>query len=312
MSDQTNLDRFLDCIRQGEAENRYRGSFARFVSMRDFCSFRIGGNAAFLSRPLDISSLCFLLRAAHALSVPTILLGMGSNALLPDEDFFGVLITTRDMRHMEINGTKVKADCGIALNNLILRSACADLGGYELLYGIPATVGGAVYMNAGAHGVAVGDRVEEVEVYDPAQDRSFTLSKEELSFSYRKSLFHKNKGWVLTRATFSFCRESEDVLRARIREVVQLRARTQPLSLPSAGSAFLRPCESVEVWQLIDACGLRGYRIGGAAVSEKHAGFIVNCGGATAKDVRELIEHIRRSVLCRHGVTLTPEICIFE
>lgn len=312
MSDQTNLDSFLDCIRRGEAENRYRGSLMPFAPMRDFCSFRIGGIAALLARLRDIPSLCFLLRTAHALSVPVILLGMGSNVLLPDEDFAGVLITTRDMRNIEINGTKVTADCGVPLNTLILRAAAADLGGYELLYGIPATVGGAVYMNAGAHGVAVGDRVEKVEVYNPAEDHFFTLSKEELSFSYRKSLFHKEKGWILTRATFAFCRESEDVLRARISEVVQLRARSQPLSLPSAGSAFLRPCESVEVWRLIDACGLRGYRIGGAAVSEKHAGFIVNCGGATAKDVRELMAYIRRSVLCRHGVTLTPEICIFE
>jgi UDP-N-acetylmuramate dehydrogenase len=149
-------------------------------------------------------------------------------------------------------------------------------------------------------------------VYDPVRDRIFTLTSDDLSYSYRKSALQSQRTLAVIRATLSLTPTPEDTVRSRIREVVHRRATTQPLAMPSAGSAFLRPCESVEVWRLVDACGLRGFRIGGACVSEKHAGFIVNCGGATARDVRALMDHIRASVLSRHGLSLIPEICIFE
>lgn len=312
MLDPMTVLRFFSYMEAQMAENKYRGTLLQNVPMSDFCSFRIGGTAAILARPADLSSFCLLLREAYAAGIPVILIGMGSNVLLPDGDFWGLLITTRDLQKVEINGTKVTAECGVSLNTLILRCAAADLGGLALLYGIPATVGGAAYMNAGAHGVAFGDRISSVDLYDVSRDEHLAMGTEELAFSYRKSALQKRDGLVITRVHLSLVPTDEDVVRARVREVIHRRAKTQPLSQPSAGSAFLRPCESVEVWRLVDACGLRGFRIGGAAVSEKHAGFIVNCGGATAADVRALMAHIRSAVYARHGLTLVPEIRIFE
>ena len=312
MPDSSTLLRFFDRMEAERQNHRYNGTLLQDAPMSEYCSFRIGGTAAILARPADVRSLCLLLREAYAAAIPVILLGMGSNVLLPDDRFCGLLILTRDLRNIEINGTKVTAECGVSLNTLILRCAAADLGGQELLYGIPASVGGAAYMNAGAHGVSFGTALTSLEAYDPRADRIFTLSNEELCYSYRKSALQSQRTLAVTRVTLSLTKTPEDVIRARIREVVHRRALTQPLSKPSAGSAFLRPCESVEVWRLVDACGLRGFRIGGACVSEKHAGFIVNCGDATARDVRALMDHIHEAVLARHGLALTPEICIFE
>ena len=312
MPDQFTLLHFFARMQEEKQNRRYNGTLLQNAPMQEYCSFHIGGTAALLARPADIPSLCLLLREAYAAHIPVILLGMGSNVLLPDGVFGGILIITRDLRNIEINGTKATAECGASLNSLILRCAAADLGGLELLYGIPASVGGAAYMNAGAHGVSFGTSVLCLEAYDPRTDRIVTLSNEELAYAYRKSALQAQSTLAVTRLTLSLNPTPEDVIRARIREVVHRRALSQPLALPSAGSAFLRPCESLEVWRLVDACGLRGYRVGGAAVSEKHAGFIVNCGGATARDVRLLMDHIRAAVLARHGVTLIPEICIFE
>lgn len=312
MSQKESLCRLCTLLRAAQEHKSYRGTIIEGVATSEYTSFRIGGIAPLFARPHDIPSLCLLLRLAKEYRVPVILLGMGSNVLLPDGELSSLVITTRDLCGMEINGTKVTAECGLLLNALILRAAAADLGGYELLYGIPATVGGATYMNAGAHGVAFGDRVASVELYNTETDRFETYAHDALAFSYRKSILHTKKNLILTRVTLSLLPTEEDVVRARVRDVVHRRALTQPLAMPSAGSAFLRPCESSEVWRLIDACGLRGFRIGGAAVSEKHAGFIVNCGGATAADVRALMAHIRAAVYARHGFSLIPEICIFE
>lgn len=287
--------------------------FCRFLSQADrpfseLCSFRIGGPISYTLSPLDTPSLCLLARELHESGLPYLVLGAGSNVLPPDEGYPGVVLLTASLRRIHRSGERLTVLCGTPLSECILFAAKHDLFGMERLYGIPGTVGGAIFMNAGAHGSAIADRLESASVYDPATDTVRTLTREDMRFSYRHSVLQEQKHRILLSATFSLsCGSKEEILQ-RIQHVVRLRAASQPLQYPSAGSAFRRPRPDVEVWRLIDACGLRGYRVGGAQISEKHAGFIVNCQNATAADVRELITIARREVLHTFGILLIPEI----
>lgn len=274
----------------------------------ELCTFRVGGRVAHTIAPLDLASLCIILKTLYASVVPYFVLGGGSNVLPPDEGYEGVLILTSRLREISFFGDRLLASCGATLNECILRSANEGLSGLERLYGIPATVGGAIYMNAGAHGSAVSDCLESVELYDPDVDATFLLTPVEMLFSYRESILQMRRQFVVLRVTFSLARGDRESIRQAIRDTVRRRSLSQPLQYPSAGSAFKRPRADTEVWRLMDRCGLRGYTVGGAQISEKHAGFIINRGGATAQDVSELISLARREVLHNTGILLIPEI----
>ena len=274
----------------------------------ELCSFRIGGPISFVLSPADIPSLCLLTRELYEGGVPYLVLGAGSNILPPDEGYCGVVLLTSCLRKMHLSGERLTVLCGTPLGESILFAARNGLCGMERLYGIPATVGGAIFMNAGAHGMSIADTLESVSLYDPATDTVSSLSCAEMQFSYRHSMLQDHKRLVLLSATFCLsagCRE--DILQT-VQKTLRIRIASQPLQYPSAGSTFRRPRPDTEVWRLIDACGLRGYRTGDAQISEKHAGFIINRGKATAADVRELIATARREVLHTFGILLIPEV----
>ena len=274
----------------------------------EMCTFRIGGEVAHTVAPLDLASLCVLIRTLYGCGVPYFVLGGGSNILPPDEGYAGVLILTSRLRGISFTDDRLVASCGAPLNECILRSADRALSGLERLYGIPATVGGAIYMNAGANGCTVSDCLESAELYDPDLDATFVLSPAEMLFSYRESILQMRRQFVVLRATFLLHRDEKERIRQTVRDTVRRRSESQPLQFPSAGSAFKRPRNDTEAWRLIDRCGLRGLVKGGAQISEKHAGFIINCGGATARDVCDLITIARREVLHNTGILLIPEI----
>ena len=282
----------------------------RRVPLAAHVTIRIGGEAALFLVPETKEALCTLLALSDEYRVNTRILGCGSNLLPSDEGFCGAIISTKKLSKIENSAEYFTAECGTLLNTLISRAAACGMGGLERLFGIPASVGGAVFMNAGAHSTSTADRLVALEVYDRRSGRRLLLPRAALGFSYRESRLQHAREMVALRAFFRFTPCDREELRATVREVCRIRRSTQPLELPSAGSAFRRPPEG-EVWRMIDAVGLRGYRIGGAQISEKHAGFIVNRGGATAADVRALLSLCEERVYAACGVRLVREIECF-
>lgn len=288
-------------VQDGEMEASYDAPIA------DLFTMQVGGRAALLLAPRRLACLCRLLRLCHKEDFPYYLIGNGSNTVFGNRYFGGAVITTRSLQNVEICGTKITADCGASLNQLIVTAARQGLCGMEMLYGIPGTVGGAIRMNAGAHGGDIAACLARALLLSPSSGRARWFSRTELAFSYRNSLLQQAPGLLMLRAEFALHRDEPATIKARMADVVRARRLSQPLELPSAGSAFRRPLEG-EVWRMVDRCGLRGHAIGGAAVSEKHAGFIVNRGGATAMDVCRLVGLIHARVQQTCGVSLVPEI----
>lgn len=273
-------------------------------------SFRIGGPAEVMAFPRTQEELTALLRAARELDVRLRLLGAGTNVLAPDEGLRGLVIVTRDcLVGLERRGeVQIAAMSGVSMAKLAFFAMEAGLTGLEFAHGIPGTVGGGVYMNAGAYGGELAQVCCRVGVMT-MEGETRELCGGELRFGYRTSVF-QTLGAIILWAEFTLTPADPDAVRARMQELMQKRRASQPLDLPSAGSAFKRP-QTGYAAQMIDEAGLRGYRCGGAAVSEKHAGFIVNLGGATAQDVQAVIQCVQQTVLTRTGVRLEPEIRIW-
>ena len=275
------------------------------------CTMRVGGCADALLLPADKQQLCRWVCEAYREGVPYLVLGNGSNLIPGDGDFHGVLFSTQHIKEILYYGTKIKADCGISLNQLVLCAARAGLGGIENLYGIPGTLGGAVKMNAGAHGTEIADVVEEVTMLLPRTGEIRVFSQKEMCFSYRESLLQTNSEWVVLDATLSLVPVSYAAAKKRIAEVVQIRCASQPLNTASAGS-FFRRHGNLCAWRLIDECGMRGYVIGDACVSPKHCGFIVNTGRARTADICRLAQLVQRRVMDACGILLKPEVEFFH
>ena len=269
-------------------------------------SFKIGGNAdAFVSvkNVLEIQSLISYCKDNN---VPYMIVGNGSNLLVGDGGIRGVVIRVgENMQSCEVRGERVYAEAGILmskLSNIILR---AELTGFETLSGIPGTLGGGIYMNAGAYGGEIKDVVCEVTYIDT--DGEIKTSKNaELDFSYRHSVFCDKKCVILS-AVLKLKKGNYEEIKAAMVDYNKRRSDKQPLNMPSAGSTFKRP-EGYFAGKLIQDCNLMGYTIGGAQVSEKHAGFVVNRGGATADDVFKLIDYVKKTVMDKFGVELEPEV----
>lgn len=275
-------------------------------SMVKHTSFQIGGPADVYALPENTEELLKIARECRTQSLPFTLLGGGTNVLVSDAGIRGVVAQVYGLNRIRLyGGGRITAEAGVSLKQLADDACEAGLSGLAFASGIPGTVGGAVYMNAGAYEHAIAEVCESADVLLP-DGSVVTLWASDMEFDYRHSILQANGGLVLS-ATFRLTPGDPASIRAEIDDLNARRARSQPLEYPSAGSTFKRP-KGYYAGTLIMECGLKGYTIGGAQVSEKHAGFIINRGGATAKEVRLLIDHIRRTVHTQTGVSLEPEV----
>jgi UDP-N-acetylmuramate dehydrogenase len=277
--------------------------------MSEYCSFRAGGRADCLFVPGGEAGFLRALERIRDADLPCFVMGAGSNLLVRDGGFRGVIVKPgARMRAVRVSGTRVTALCGASLAELAAAAAAAALGGLEFAHGIPGSVGGAVYMNAGAYGGDIGGVIESARVFLPSESAVVSLRREEMEFSYRSSRF-RSAGGVVLEASFALAPGDGADIRARMSEFARRRAEKQPLGLPSAGSFFKRPAGGF-AGKLIEDAGLAGLSCGGARVSPLHAGFIVNEGGATASEIIDLAEIVRGTVFDRFGVLLHPEVRI--
>ncbi len=273
-------------------------------------SFRIGGPAEVMAFPKNADELEKLLKTSALLDCKTAILGAGTNVLAPDEGVPGLVICLKDcMDGMQrLDDTHIRVAAGVTMTRAAVFAAAQGLSGLEFAHGIPGTVGGGVYMNAGAYGGELSQVCSSAEVMYP-DGRRETLSNEALAFSYRHSCLEQSGGIVLG-AVFALTPKPEEEVRSVMRQLMAKRSASQPLDLPSAGSAFKRPVGGYAA-ALIDEAGLKGFRVGGAAVSEKHAGFVVNLGEATAADVRSVLQQVAQQVYAASGIRLEPEVRIW-
>ena len=273
--------------------------------MSKHTTFEIGGRADYFVLPKDKEALSRLLVWCKQTKMPYLLLGEGSNILISDEGIEGLVISTKNINQIEVSGDIVYADCGVSLAELSKHMVAAALTGLEFSCGIPGSLGGAIYMNAGAYDGEMKDVVLSVDLVDE-EGNFFTYQKEEMAFAYRYSILY-DKPYYCLGAKMKLKASTKEAVAEKIRELTKKRESKQPLDKPSAGSTFKRP-EGYYAGKLIIEAGMQGARHGGAMVSDKHAGFIVNAGGATAQDVLCLIDEVREAVYKHSGVLLEPEV----
>ncbi|GED30624.1 UDP-N-acetylmuramate dehydrogenase [Brevibacillus centrosporus] len=271
-------------------------------------TWRIGGPADLLIQPKDKDSLQAAFQIIHRHEIPWSVIGRGSNLLVRDRGIRGaVLKVAEGLSHCEFRGEEVCVGAGYSMIRLAMETGKMGLTGMEFVGGIPGTVGGAVYMNAGAHGSDLSRILIDAEILFENGERK-VLTNEELSFSYRTSLLQQRKG-IVVEARFRLHPGDRKEIAATLAANKERRRLTQPLQMPCAGSVFRNP-PGDHAGRLIEAAGLKGYQIGGAQVSEKHSNFIVNCGGATATDVLTLIDYIRSTIHSKYGIDLHPEVLV--
>ena len=272
-----------------------------------YTTFKIGGRASAIVTVGSVSALCELYLLCTSLSVPCFILGNGSNLLVSDEGYEGVVFRLDgDFKSVTaLDETTVKCGAALTLAKLCKYAVDHSLSGLEFAWGIPGSVGGAAYMNAGAYGGEMKDVIESVSYVTP-DGKCGTMAAEELDLSYRHSVFADKPG-IITSVTVKLTHDDRRLIQDRMNDFMERRRTKQPLEFPSAGSVFKRP-EGFFAGGLIEECGLKGRQIGGAQVSEKHAGFIINKGGATCKDVCDLVKLIQDTVRGEKGVELECEI----
>ncbi len=271
-------------------------------------SFKIGGKADLAVFPKNEDELDYIMAYLKDRDMPYIVIGNGSNILFDDEGYRGCVIFTERMNKVILEGNRITAGAGASFTALAVTAKNASLTGLEFAYGIPGSVGGAVVMNAGAYGGEVSQAIESCTLYDAEKCELRSVTKDEMELSYRHSIFSENKQYVCVSATFALKEGKKDEIDAVMRDLMQRRISKQPLEYPSAGSVFKRPAPDLFVGKMIEESGLKGYTVGGAQVSEKHAGFIINVGGATAKDVLDLVGHIQGVIRQNYGVEIECEI----
>ena len=275
-------------------------------------SFRIGGPAQLYALPSSQAEIIRLLLFALEHDIPWMVVGKGSNLLVSDDGIPGLVISTDAYTKLTKDENYISAFCGVSLKELCDFAQQNGLSGLEFASGIPGSVGGAVFMNAGAYGGEIKDVLYCSKALYPVVESLTSanpvlhIKAEEHDFGYRTSAF-QSKGWFHLSSVFKLEYADPDEIKARMDDLHEQRWSKQPMDCPSGGSTFKRP-EGYFAGKLVQDCGFRGYSIGGAQVSEKHCGFIINKGGATAKDVSDLIKHIQATVLERFGVELQTEI----
>ena len=274
--------------------------------MKSHTTFRIGGPAEVFIMPKSVKQVQMAVKICQEEQIPYFILGNGSNLLVSDRGYRGVIIQMdRNMGEIQVEGTEIQAAAGALLSSIAVAARRESLTGFEFAGGIPGSLGGAVVMNAGAYGGEIKDVLKEVTVMD-GDGKIFTLPASELEMGYRTSII-KTAGYLVLSARITLSRGKEEDIKARTRELSEMRTQKQPLDYPSAGSTFKRP-EGYFAGKLIMDSGLRGYSVGGAMVSEKHCGFVINKGNATAEDVVSLMKHVTEVVQEKYGVTLEPEV----
>lgn len=270
-------------------------------------SFKIGGPVRAVCYPSSVfaaSKICAILKQNHLFPM---IIGNCTNVLFPDGALDVFIICTEKLNKVIVNGDgTIYAECGVSLARLAGVAQQNGLAGLEFASGIPGTLGGGIRMNAGAYGGEMKDVIDSVVYYFLPDQGLYEVKNADCNFAYRKSIFQTQPA-VIFSAVLSLRDGDKDEIAAKMRELNEKRRSKQPLDLPSAGSAFRRP-EGYYAAALIEECGLKGYRVGGAQVSEKHAGFVVNTGGATAKDVYDLMMHVRNTVAKEKNVFMEPEI----
>ena len=281
-----------------------------FEPMSKHTSFRIGGPAEVMAFPKNQLQLAQLLKQSAILDCKTVILGAGTNVLAPDEGMSGLVICLKDAldEMVLLDGNRIRVGAGVTMARAAVFAASHNLSGLEFAHGIPGTVGGGVYMNAGAYGGDISMVCRKVQAMT-RQGSLIEYTAEEMEFSYRHSRLEDEDAIVVS-AEFALEEKPEAEIRAVMLDLMTRRKTSQPLDKPSAGSAFKRPAIGYAA-ALIDQTGLKGYRIGDAAVSEKHAGFVVNLGSATAAEVKALLSSVAQKVYEATGIQLEPEVRIW-
>ena len=276
--------------------------------MSSHCTFRAGGTAKYYVIPDEYTKVRDVLRLCVEENIPYYVIGNGSNLLVQDDGFDGVIIEIdSSLAEIEINGNEIVAKAGAKLSKIAVKALNESLTGFEFAHGIPGNLGGAVTMNAGAYGGEMKDVLKWVKVLDNNGEMK-TLKAEELELGYRTSIIVKEKMIVLE-ACIELHKGNRDEIEKHMKELMAKRKEKQPLEYPSAGSTFKRP-EGYFAGKLIQDAGLKGYRVGGAMVSEKHSGFVINYDNATATDIINLMKDVRKKVYEEFQVTLEPEVKI--
>lgn len=279
--------------------------------MKEHTSFKTGGNADILINPKDDEAVKAILTFAKENDTPLTVVGNSSNMLVSDDGIKGIVIKTAGgLNDISLYDSMITAGAGVSLARLCIYALDNSLSGLEFAYGIPGTVGGAVYMNAGAYGGEIKDVLKGITHITP---ELITEQKSvgELSLSYRHSFYSDNDGYFILNAQFELQKDDPKLIKERMDDFLSRRKSKQPIEYPSAGSTFKRP-EGYFAGKLIEDCGLKGYRIGGAMVSEKHAGFVINYDNATTEDILNLITYIQKTVKEKTGVTLETEVKILR
>lgn len=280
-------------------------SCVRGEPMARHTTFRIGGNADVFITVSKTEQLSFALKAARRYEVPVFCIGRGSNLLVSDKGIAGAVISLAGMNEITVEGDRIICGAGASLSALCVAARDASLSGLEFAFGIPGSVGGALFMNAGAYGGEMSQAVVSAEcVGENGEYRTVELGEMELG--YRTSIF-KRGGLYITSVAVRLIPAERSEITAKMEELTARRKEKQPLEYPSAGSTFKRP-EGHFAGALIEKNGLKGTCCGGARVSEKHAGFVINSGGASCNDVLGLIEKVQNTVLRNDGVMLEPEV----
>lgn len=273
------------------------------ADLKKYTTYKVGGKADYLVLPYDIEALIKLLKYLDHNNIKHKVIGNGSNLIFLG-DYNGVLIKLDKLNNIEINDEYIKAGAGASLICLALKCSKLGLTGMEFATGIPGTVGGAVYMNAGAYNESMSDIIESVKVLDDNYNIK-ELTNHDLMFNYRDSLL-QHKKYICLEVSIKLNKGDIDSILELIEKRKQKRIETQPLEYPSAGSVFRNP-EGESAWKLVEGIGYKGKSIGGAKVSEKHANFIINAGNADGKDIKELIDEIKKEVKIKYNIDLKAE-----
>ncbi len=284
-------------------------NFTEDELLKSHSTMRVGGKCKWFVRPNNIDKLILVITICKMYNIKYFLIGNGSNIIFTDKGFDGVVITTKDIKDITVKNNMITVKCGNMVREVASFCLKNELSGFENLCGIPATIGGACYMNAGAYGSEIKDILVSAKVLD-ADGNVYTLNKKDLNLSYRHSNFMDDNLFVLE-ATFMLKKGVHDEIKERMGAVDKQRIEKQPVAEKSVGSTFKRPKqEGVFTGKLVEDSNLKGYTIGGASVSEKHAGFVINKGDATFDDLNKLINHIKDTIMKNYEIELELEAII--
>ncbi|MDD4036328.1 MAG: UDP-N-acetylmuramate dehydrogenase [Bacilli bacterium] len=288
-----------------EIKNNKIGKVLENIYMKNYTTYKIGGKVRLMVYPKDVDSLIKLMTIIQRENIDYKIVGEGSNIIFSDKDYNGIIIKLDNLNNLKINDTIITVGAGYNLMRLAIKLSREGLAGLDFATGIPGSVGGAVYMNAGAYKSDMGYIVSAIKVLTPDLEVK-TMYNNDLEFKYRTSFLQKNPGYICLEATIVLRKGNKDLIKEIVEDRKQRRLMSQPLEYPSAGSVFRNP-EGDYAGRLIEECGLKGKELGGAMVSQKHANFIINYNNASASDVKDLITLVKDEVYRKFGIELKVE-----